>query len=725
MRRLVWVATLAWLCAAAGRAEELKALTFDDIGRVNFSGNVPQGLTWCDAEHYLQRRQNGLMKVEAATGKAALFYDAAKMEAALAKIPGMDGRAAKGLSSGRQHMNPARTGALIQHKNLLYYYYAYGSDAAVQVTPQALDGIENVDFSPDGKALAFVRAANIYVAEIESKTVRQLTKDGSAKLLNGKLDWVYQEEVYGRGDFKCYWWSPDSKRIAFLQLDEAPVKQFTVIDHIPEYQVNEVENYPKSGTPNPGVKLGVVEASGSDVKWIDMSKYAKDEPILAKVGWTPDSSKVVCYVTNREQTWMDLDLIDAASGEVKTLFRETTKAWVDTEHLELPFWRKDGSFLFLSERDGFRHIYSYGGDGLLVKQVTSGNWEVRSLHGEFETSGMIYFSGTKDSPIGSNVYRVRLDGANLERLTQTDGTHSATFNPAMTLFIDNWSDAGTPPQVRLHKADGSVARVIAENKVEALSKYKLSKPEFVQVKARDGYMLEAVLLKPADFDPVKKYPVWSHTYSGPHMPSVHNSWQGGRLGDQALANKGYLIWICDNRSASGKGAESAWTSYKQLGVQELKDLEDGVSYLKSLPYVDGSRIGLTGWSFGGFMTSYAMTHSTVFKVGIAGGSVTDWHLYDSIYTERYMMTPKNNPEGYEKTSVVKAAKNLSGKLLLIHGTMDDNVHMQNTLQFVYELEKAGKQFDLMLYPRSRHGVGDPQLSRHMQEMMTKYILENL
>jgi dipeptidyl-peptidase-4 len=343
-----------------------------------------------------------------------------------------------------------------------------------------------------------------------------------------------------------------------------------------------------------------------------------------------------------------------------------------------------------------------------------------------EKNGWVYFSGTERSHIGSDAYRIKMDGSGLQRLTQSAGTHTANFDPTFNHFIDVWSEVMTPMQARLYKCDGSLVRAIDENKVDALKQYKLSKPEFLQVKNRDGFVMEAMMIKPPDFDPNKKYPVWSFTYSGPHSQSVVNRWGGANfMWHQMLAQKGYLIWICDNRSASGKGAESTWTNYKNLGVGELRDLEDGVAYLKTLPFVDGARIGLNGWSYGGFMTSYALTHSNIFKIGIAGGSVTDWNLYDTIYTERYMLTPQNNPEGYAKTSVLKAAKNLSGKLLLIHGTMDDNVHMQNTIQLVYELQKAGKQFELMVYPKSRHGVVDPHLVKHMRALMTRFILENL
>jgi dipeptidyl-peptidase-4 len=362
----------------------------------------------------------------------------------------------------------------------------------------------------------------------------------------------------------------------------------------------------------------------------------------------------------------------------------------------------------------------------LIRQVTDGKWEADSLQGVDEAKGLVYFSGTEHSHIANHAYRIKLDGTGLTRLTQAEGNHSVNFNPTFTLFVDNWSDINTPTEVRLFKADGSPARVIRENKVEALKQYKLGKPEFLKVKTRDDFVMEAIMIKPPDFDPSKKYPVMSYTYSGPHAPQVRNSWGSHTyMWHQLLAQKGYIIWICDNRTASGKGAESTWPVYRNFGELELRDLEDGLSWLKSQPYVDGSRIGIWGWSFGGFMTTYALTHSNSFKIGIAGGSVTDWRLYDTIYTERFMGTPQNNPEGYKKSAPLAAAKDLSGKLLLIHGMIDDNVHMQNTIQFAYELQKAGKPFQLMLYPKSRHGVTDPLLLKHMRAMMTDFIIANL
>ncbi|HKN43607.1 MAG TPA: prolyl oligopeptidase family serine peptidase, partial [Propionibacteriaceae bacterium] len=361
------------------------------------------------------------------------------------------------------------------------------------------------------------------------------------------------------------------------------------------------------------------------------------------------------------------------------------------------------------DRSGWSQAYHYAADGTLLKQVTTGRWELRTLHGVDETNTWMYFSGTERSPIGSDIYRIKLDGSGLERLSKTAGTHDADFSTTFAYYIDSWSDISTPPQTRLHRSDGSEVRILRENRVASLAEYKLSTPEFMEVRTRDGFVMEAMMIKPPDFDPRRRYPVYQFTYGGPHAQQVRNAWNLQSMYHQLLAQHGIIVWVCDNRSASGKGAESAWVAYQRLGETELADLEECLGYLKAKPWVDSSRIGLNGWSYGGFMTSFALTHSTSWSMGISGGTVSDWHNYDSVYTERYMLMPQNNPEGYERTSPKNAAKDLHGQMFLIHGTMDDNVHMSNTIQLVYELEKAGKPFELMLYPKSRHGVTDPLL----------------
>jgi dipeptidyl-peptidase-4 len=733
-RSFIYLALVLILTSAGVARSQQKLLTIDDIfdpaKRVNFNGTTPN-IRWLkDGQHYLltneasRRDVPRLQKVNAATGDAVPFFDVAKMQAAFAALPGVTAENARQLANrGNYNLNPAETAVLITWSNDLFYY-EFGSDRAVRLTSTPDEELSE-EFSPDGRMISFVRGNNLYVEDLAmQRRERALTSDGSEKILNGRLDWVYQEELYGRGNFGAYWWSPDSTTIAFLRFDENPVPEFTVVDHIPLYQNVEVTPYPKAGAPNPIVKLGVVNAAGGNIRWVDTYKYQPADFLISRVSWTPDSKKVVYQAQNREQTFLDVNFADARDGKSENIVHETSKAWVGIN--ENPIWLKDGSFIWASERSGWEHLYHYSADGKMLKQITDGKWEVRTIEGVDETNGFIYFSGTEQSHIASHGYRIKLDGSGLQRLTMTAGSHRVDVSPANNYFLDFWSDVNTPSQVRLYDTTGKLVRVLAENKVDALKQYKLGAAELLQVKTRDGFVMEAMMIKPPDFDPRKKYPVMSFTYAGPHAPQVRDAWGSTTyMWHQLLAQKGYIIWVCDNRTASGKGLESTWPVYKNFGELELRDIEDGLSWLKGQPYVDGSRIGIWGWSYGGFMTSYALTHSQSFKIGIAGGSVTDWRDYDSIYTERYMGTPQNNPEGYKKSSPAQAAKNLHGKLLLIHGAIDDNVHMQNTMQFVYELQKAGKQFELMLYPKSRHGVTDPLLLKHMRQMMTDFIVANL
>ncbi len=733
LRPSLFCLLLVALLSLPARAQQ-KLLTIDEIydpvKRVNFNGTTPT-IRWLkNGTHFLltneasRRDVPRIQRVDAATGEAVAFFDAAKMQAAFAALPGVSNEDAQQLANrGSYRMNPAETAVLINWANDLFYY-ELGSDQAIRLTSNPEEEVGE-DFSPDGRMVSFVRGNNLYVEDLGmQRRERALTNDGSAKILNGRLDWVYQEELYGRGNFGAYWWSPDSTKLAYLRFDEHPVPEFTVVDHLPYHQRIEITAYPKAGDPNPMVKLGVVNAIGGATRWIDTFKYQPEDFLISRVAWTPDSKKVVFQAQNREQTFLDLNFADPRDGKSITTFRETSKAWVGIN--DNPHWLKDGSFLWQSERNGWNHFYHYAADGKLLRQVTDGKWEVRSFEGLDQERKVVYFTATRDSHIAPQLYSASLDRSTITRLTSADGSHRIQMSPTNRFFVDLWSDINTPTQTRLFDPTGKLVRVINENRVDALKQYKLGTVELLQIKTRDGFPMEALMIKPPDFDANKRYPVMSFTYSGPHAPQVRNAWGSVTyMWHQMLAQKGYIIWICDNRTASGKGLETTWQVYKNFGELELRDLEDGVTWLKGQSYVDGSRIGIWGWSYGGFMTSYALTHSKSFKIGIAGGSVTDWRDYDSIYTERYMQTPQNNPEGYKKSSPVHAAKDLHGKLLLIHGAIDDNVHMQNTIQFVYELQKAGKQFELMLYPRQRHGVNDPVQLKHMRQMMTDFIVENL
>lgn len=730
-RRAAYLAAVALALQPAAQAQQ-RRFTIDDIydpeRKVDFTGNPPTKLSWLDDAHYLWPRTDDkgnvaeVLRVEAATGRTAPLFDAARMQAALLRLPGVTAEEARKLTRQESYsLSPSRTAVVLAVAGDLYRY-DFGAETPARLT-SAPGKEEEPFFSPDGKSVAFVRGGNLLVVGADGRGERALTRDGGPNVLNGKLDWVYQEELYGRGKFRAHWWSPDSRSLAFLRLDETGVPRYTLVDDVADPIEVEVEHYPRAGEPNPKARLGIVRAAGGPVVWMDAARYPQDI-LLVDVAWRPDGAGVHCQVQDREQTWLELVSVDPADGRSRTLLREQGEAWVDrAENVQ---WLKDGSFLWPSERTGWQHVYRYRADGGLVGALTSGPWEVRTVHGVDETAGWVYFSGTERSHIGGDVYRMRLDGSERTRLSTAPGTHTASFNPSFSLYLDTWSDAHTPPQVRLHRADGSVARVVHEGRVEALGRYDLGRWEFLQVKTRDGFPMEAMILKPPDFDPARRYPVYQHTYGGPHAPQVKNAW-GGATGmfHQLLAQRGVIVWVCDNRTASGKGAESVWPAYQRFGPLELQDVEDGIAYLKAQPWVDGARIGISGWSYGGFMVTYALTHSRTFAMGIAGGPVTDWRSYDSIYTERYMRTPARNPEGYAATSPRAAARDLHGKLLLIHGAIDDNVHPQNTLLFAHELQKAGKPFRMMLYPKARHSVTEPVQVKHLRALMLEFVEETL
>ncbi len=709
---------------AAQKKEITLEAVYDPTTRVLFSGAIQSGFDWIDDTTFIWPKKNEQgtfvewRLFDVTTGKQRPLINRAKVAQALEGTGLATKAAMEAAESSDLVFDAKKTAVLLDIADDIYLYSFTGGTARRLTSTPGEE--EEATFSPDGQRVAFVRNNDLFVTDLAGQE-RRLTTDGSAKKLNGKLDWVYQEEIYGRGTWKGYWWSPDSTRIAFLQLDETPVPEYTVVDDIPYRADLNVYPYPKAGDPNPRVALKVALAAGGKIVDVDLARYDGGEFLIVNVAWTADGKTLVYEVQNREQSWLDLVAADA-DGKSRTLFRETTKAQV--EALGNPVWLKDGTFLWLSERSGWRHIYHYKADGTLIRQVTNGEWEARDLHGTDGTYA--YFSGTERSHIGGDIYRIRLNGTGLQRLSSEAGTNSATFNASMTHYVGKWNDIRTPDQVRVHRNDGKVVHVVEENRVPALAEYQLANAEFMQVKTRDGFVMEAMMIKPPNFDPSKKYPVYQYLYGGPHAQSVRNAWGSTRgMFHQLIAQQGVIVWVCDNRTASGKGAASTWEAYKNLGASELRDLEDSTAWLKQQPYVDGSRFMLSGWSYGGFMVTYAMTHSTSFSAGIAGGSVTDWRDYDSIYTERYMLTPQNNPDGYENASPRFAAKNLHGKLLLIHGATDDNVHVQNTMQFAHELVQHGKPFEMMIYPKTRHSVTNKKTQFHLQGLMLDFIRREL
>ena len=700
---------------------------YDPARRIDFNRTALGTLSWLDSGTYMSRRisvdpfESPLARVDAITGDRTPLIDVSRFEAAIREMPDLTATDARELARRTNHVvNTARSALVFDYVDDLYHYDVRTHEIRRLTRTPATK--EEASFSPDGRLIAFIQDHNLVVVDVEQRSTRALTTDGAPRIRNGLLNWVYQEEIYGRGNFRGYWWSPDSSRIAYLHLDDREVPIFPVVDHLPYHPNVEEWEYPKAGDPNPLVRLGVVSAVGGQTTWVELDEYRAADPLVVNVGWTPDSRNLTFQVQNREQNWLDLNLADPSDGTSHRILRESSETWVNA--LGSPLWLDDGTALWRSERTGWSHLYHIDRSGKVLHEVTRGPWEVRTVHG-VDQRGVVYFSGTERSAIGLDIYRIGLDGTGMRRLSETVGTHTARFNNTLTHYVDTWSDISTPPQVRVHDANGGLVRIVSENDIPQLSEYELPTPEFLQVSNRDGFVMEALMVKPPNFDASRQYPVYQHVYGGPHVQRVSNAWSRETLYWQLLAQHGIVVWVLDNSTASGKGAVSTWPVYQRFGELELSDLEDGLDWLTDQSYVDADRIGIEGWSYGGYMVSYALTHSTRWSMGIAGGSVTDWRDYDSIYTERYMRMPQHNTDGYRLSSPRFSAADLHGALLLIHGSMDENVHLQNTLQFAYTLQDAGKSFDMMIYPKSRHRLGTPNLEHHRRAKMLDFVLEHL
>jgi dipeptidyl-peptidase-4 len=579
----------------------------------------------------------------------------------------------------------------------------------------------NVKYSPDGKFLGFVRLNNIYVIDVATGVERSLTADGTQHIINGRFDWVYEEE-FGISD--GWQWSPDGKRIAFWSFDENRVPEYTLTQWDSLYLQLIPMRYPKPGEKNSIVKIGVVDVQTNATRWMDIG--ANDDIYIPRIQWTRDNNTLSIQRLNRAQNVLELLYAEVSTGATRAVLREEEEKWLEI-HDALTFL-DDGKFIWLSERDGFRHFYLYKNDGTLVNQITKGEWETDAYYGVDQKSNMLYYSSTEATPLDRQIYKIRLDGKKKVQLTAKSGTHAAGFSPTYEYFLDTFSDASTPSTISLLENDGEFVALIQDNSVPALHDYPLGKADFLTFTTTDSVSLNASMLKPVDFDSTKKYAVFMFAYGGPGSQVVRNIWgrTTDRLWSSLLNRKGYLIFVIDNRGTGARGKKFGQLGYRHLGKWEVNDHIEAAKYLATLPYVDNSRIGIWGWSYGGYTSSMVILKgSDYFKAAIAVAPVTNWKFYDNIYTERYMGTPQNNPDGYKESSPITYASKLKGKFLIIHGTSDDNVHFQNTANFVAALEKANKQFSTMFYPGKNHSIAGGNTRLHLYTLMTNFLLANL
>ncbi|WP_239985646.1 MULTISPECIES: S9 family peptidase [Arenibacter] len=601
----------------------------------------------------------------------------------------------------------------------VFYVYDLNSKSILKVSDSK---IQEPSLSPDGSKVAYVQNNNIYVFDITSKLTDQLTFDGEKnRIINGITDWVYEEEF---AFVRAFEWNSDGSKLAFIRFDEIEVPEFSMdVYGSSLYQTQSAFKYPKAGENNSEVSLHIVDVGTNGISEVDLN----NPYYIPRIQWMHHSNFLSVQTLNRHQNKLNLFKVNATEHNTRVLLEETDDAYVNVKD-DLTFL-EDDSFIWTSEKDGFNHIYLYNAEGKLMNQVTKGPWEITKYYGYDQKKDLIYYQSTESGSINRDVYSVRSNGKNKKRMTAKEGTNAADFSADFTYFINTFSSATTPPEYTLHNSlSGKKVKDILNNR-EVLSKlgnYRISPKEFSTI-AINGNELNMWMIKPKDFDPTKKYPLFMNQYSGPGSQSVSNSWMGTNdYWFQMLANEGYIVACVDGRGTGYMGAEFKKVTYRELGKYEVEDQIAAAKKLSELPFVDQSRTGIWGWSYGGFMsTNCLLKGNDTFEMAIAVAPVTSWRFYDSIYTERFMRTPQENPSGYDENSPFNYPELLKGKYLLVHGSADDNVHLQNTMRMVEALVQANKQFDWAVYPDKNHSIRGGNTRLHLFTKMTNFIKENL
>lgn len=687
-----WLAGLSLLVVLPAAAQEKKELTFDQIftSPVTLTAPLPAIRGWADKDHYIEARNGQSYRVNARTGKTSPYTA------------------------------PAETGSTVSVRdNDVYLRTPAGEE--VRLTQDSAEE-KNPVLSPDEKYVAFTRNNDLYAVEVASRKEIRYTSDGSDVVYNGWASWVYYEEILGRASrYRAFWWSPDSRKIAFMHFDDTKVPMFPIYSEKGQHGFLEKTRYPKAGDTNPETKLGIVPVTGGNITWADFN--AKDDQYFGQPFWTPDGAALWAQWMNRGQDNLIIYAIDPQTGAKKPVYDEKQPTWIDW-FTDIHYLSGGKGFILKSDKSGWDHIYLFNMDGSLKKQLTAGNWRVRQILQIDEKKQLVYFTARKEASTRFDLYKVRFNGGEPERLTFGEFSHEVKLAPEGGYFITTYSNMRTPPRMALLNDKGKLIRELGNAAGAAFNTYALALPELKSYKTRDGLELPMTIIWPAKMESGKKYPVLISIYGGPDAGSIYDIWRPS-LPAQWYAKEGLIQVVMDNRAAGHLGKKGMNDIHRQLGKHEIEDYMDGARWLISQPGVDASKICITGGSFGGYMTCMALTYGAdVFTHGIANFSVTDWQLYDSHYTERYMDTPAENPEGYRITSAITHAARYKGLLRIVHGTMDDNVHLQNTIQLVNRFQDLNKHFELMLYPGERHGWGGPK-GLHSRNETYRFVYTNL
>ncbi|MCT4643794.1 MAG: S9 family peptidase [Carboxylicivirga sp.] len=723
---------LAGLLLSVTVFAQKQTVSLEDITQKGtFYARSVRGLrSMTDGIHYTTLEQGKrIVKYQYATGKkVAVVFDLDKEMKGEYDIKGIQGYEFNGDESKILIYTNAET---IYRHSFKADYYVYDIQYN-ELKPLSEGGKQQVaSFSPNGEMVAFVRDNDLYLVKLRFGTESAITTDGEYnKILNGIPDWVYEEEFSFN---KAYDWSPDSKEIAFIRFDESNVKEFSFPIYkasFPTYEEYSLYpgqykfKYPKAGEDNSLVSVHVYNIKNRTTKTMDIGE--ETDIYIPRVLFTKTEGKLGIMRMNRHQNFFELMIANTNSGVCNTVFSDRNERYVEQDVLDNLQFMEDGEhFVYVGEMDGYNHIYLYTMAGRKVRQITKGEWDVTDYLGYNAKNKMFYYQAAAKLPMQREVYAIRTDGKKSLKFSTVEGTNRAVFSKGFKYYINYMSNTTTPTLVTLHDGKGKQIRVLEDNKglKDRVAQYAISPKEFFSFKTSEGVDLNGWMVKPLNFDASKQYPVLMVQYSGPNSQQVKDTWRIGW--EQYLASEGYMVACVDPRGTGARGEEFRKCTYMKLGKLESDDQIEAAKYLGSLDYVDANRIGIWGWSFGGFMSSLCLSKSDVFKIGIAVAPVTNWRYYDSIYTERYMRKPQENANGYDDNSPINHVKNLSGRLFLIHGSADDNVHFQNAMEYVDRLVQAGKQFNYFVYPNRNHFLNGGNVYNHLYHMKADFILQNL
>lgn len=705
-----------------------KNITLEDIwSKGTFRSQSVQQINWMkDGAFYSALEGEKIVKHQVTDGAAvATLFDAATSVENLGKKVAMEDYS---LSADEQKILISSESEPIYRRSSREENFVFDTKTKKLMQLSKAGKQMFATFSPDGSKVAFVRLNNLYVVDLATMTEKQITKDGKWNhIINGACDWVYEEEF---SFAKAFQWSPDSKKIAFISFDETKVPEYNMQTWGKLYPTDYKYKYPKAGEPNSTVKVFIFNLTDSKSVEVEIGK--ETDQYIPRIRWTNDANVLSLNRLNRLQNKMEILHAEATTGKTNVILTEESKTYVDVENFadDVYYLTDNKSFIMSSEKDGFKHLYQYDMTGKLIRQITNGNWEVADFYGIDEKSKTLYFTSMEMSNIERQLFSISLDGKLKKQLTSEKGMNSANFSKDFKYYILQNTASDSPLKVSLHKAPtGELVKVLEDNATlrKKLEDYNIAPKEFMTIKTSENIELNAWMIKPTDFDPTRKYPVFMFLYGGPGSQQVLNNFDAANgMWFQHLAQKGYIVACVDNRGTGGKGADFKKSTYLNLGKLEVKDQIEAAKYWGSLPYVDKTRIGIFGWSYGGYMSSNCLFQGAdYFKTAIAVAPVTNWRFYDSIYTERFLRTPQENATGYDENSPVTYAKNLKGNFLLVHGTGDDNVHFQNSIALEDALIKANKQFQSFYYPNKNHGIYGGNTRLHLYTMMTGFLEKNL